>query len=196
MCAVAAVLTALTVLAPPPPETTPVVVAARRVESAVTLTAADLRVAAVPEGAVQPGALTRIEDAAGRQVIAPLAAGEAVTATRLVARTTTEGLPRGRTAVHLEVLDPQSLDLVPVGGHVRVYPGAGGPAIVDDAIVLAVDPPSGSGPSGSWSESGGTAPRGALLAVLPSDADRLLSAPVDLDGGRSMSLLLLPTTLN
>ncbi|HXF71028.1 MAG TPA: Flp pilus assembly protein CpaB [Actinomycetota bacterium] len=61
----------------------PVVVAARAVRAGERLSRADLRLVLVPRAYAPPGALARVEQAAGRVALGDLAPGEAVTATRL-----------------------------------------------------------------------------------------------------------------
>lgn len=61
----------------------PVVVAARAVRAGERLSRPDLRLVLVPRAYTPPGALARVEQAAGRVALGDLAMGEAVTATRL-----------------------------------------------------------------------------------------------------------------
>ena len=62
---------------------TPVVVAAGDIARGSILTSSQLRIVPIPEAFAPPGALTRIDQAAGRAALTDLASGEAVTRTRL-----------------------------------------------------------------------------------------------------------------
>ncbi|WP_051750556.1 SAF domain-containing protein [Phycicoccus jejuensis] len=186
-CLAGAVLAVLHVVRPPPPPTVPVLVAAREVAAGSVLRANDVTSIRVPVAARQPGALTDVGAVTGRRVAAALAAGEAVTATRLVPRGVTEGLPSGRVALHVALADPGSAGLLTPGGVVAVHPGPGGPVLARDAVVLSVDPPPdevglGAGPAPP------TAP-GAVLSLTPGAADRVLTGHGGTDGLVTVTLL-------
>ena len=127
--ALAATAVALVVLQlrPPPEPVSPVLVAAHDVPAGAVLLPTDLRVDHVPRSTTQPGSLTTVADAVGRRVGAGLARGESLTASRLVPRSTLDGLPAGRVALHVVSADPAAVDLLTPGLPARVYPAAGGP---------------------------------------------------------------------
>lgn len=165
-CAVGAVLALAAGLRPPAPHTVPVVVAARDLPAGAQLDPGALDVRQVPAGLVPPGAHAEVHAVTGAVVVGPMLAGEAVTASRLLAGALTR-LPRGRVAAHLVVADPAALTLTPAGTRVTVYPAVGGRALARHARVLAVDPPETSAlPGGSPPAS-----RGVVLDLSSSDVD-------------------------
>lgn len=178
LCAAAAVVVAVGLLRPPPPPTTDVLVAARAVPAGAVLTAADVVLRPVPLAARQPGALTRRTDVVGRRSGSALAAGETLTATRLVPHSAADGLPFGEVALHVLLADPAAADLLVPGTPVVVYPAVGGPALVRGARVLAVDPPLG--PDGA--PGGPPGGRGVVLALPAGAGERVLSGHGGLDG--------------
>ena len=179
-CLVAAVLAVVEVVRPPPPPTVSVVVARHPVPAGSVLRPDDLGAAAVPVAVAQPGALTAAGSAVGRRVGSALAAGETVTATRLVPRTVTEGLEVGRVALHLPLADPAAADLLAPGQRVGVYPAEGGAVLAGDAVVLAVDPPVAD-PVAALAPVGGS-PRGVVLTLPGDSADRVLASRGDTGG--------------
>jgi SAF domain len=179
--AAAAVLLVVRTLSPPPVPTTEVLVAAREVPPGSVLTEADLRVDHVPVDAARAGALPAGFPAVGRRVGSGLAAGEEVTASRLVPRGPLDGLPAGRVAVHVVSADPGSVDLLFPGQAARVYPAAGGPALAVRATVLAADPPATGGVGSVGSLSGAT-PRGVVLSLSDAEADAVLAGHGSLEG--------------
>lgn len=147
---------------PPAPSSYAVVTAARDLPSGIVLTDGDLAVADVP-GLVGPVG-TRVEEFVGRQLAAPIGAGEALSATRVVPRSTAEGLPPGQVALHVRVVDPAALRLLSAGLRVALHDPDGQPLAVG-VVVLAVDPPpdaSGLWPAGSSEGIG-------LVVALPRD---------------------------
>lgn len=175
-------------LRPPPEPRRPVVVAARALSAGTVLTSADVVVRPVAVSAVQPGALSGVGEAEGRRLVAPLAPEEALTHTRLVARGPTEGLPRGRVALHVVASDPASVDLLLPGSRARVYPVGGGRVLARDAVVLAADAvPTvevlGRSPP----------PRGVVLALSEDEADAVVAGHGGLDGPVTVGLLALPS---
>lgn len=186
----AAVVLVVGELRPPPPASTPVLLAARAVSAGAVLDATDVRVAAVPTAAAQPGALATVADAVGRRVGAALAPGEALTSTRLVPRSPTDGLPRGRVALHVVAADPASVDLLAPGDPARVYPAAGGAPLAVAARVLSTDPPPGR------TDTLGVAPlpdRGVVVSLTASEADAVLAGHGSLDGPVTVSVVAAPT---
>ena len=171
---------------PPPPPTVTVLLAARAVPAGAVLAASDLRLAAVRYDVAQPGALRALSDAVGRRVGASLAAGEALTASRLVRRGAIDGLARGRVALHVVAADAASVDLLAPGQAARVYPAAGGPPLALAAEVLATDPVDADpDPLGSAGPPG----RGVVLSLSAAEADAVLAGHGTLDGPVTVSLV-------
>ena len=193
LCAVlasCAVVLVVLELRPPTPPTVTVLVGARALPAGAVLTGPDLRVAVVRRDVAQPRALTSLTDAVGRRLGASLDAGEALTASRLVPRGATDGLPRGRVALHVVAADPASVDLLAPGVGVRVYPAAGGPPLALAADVLATDPvDTDPDPLGSAGATG----RGVVLALSAAEADAVLAGHGALDGPVTVSLVTAPS---
>ena len=166
-------------LRPPPAPTVGVVVAGTAIPAGAVLTAAHLRTARVPVEGAQPGALTRVEEAAGRRVGSGLDAGETVTTRRLVPRGPADGLRPGRVALHVVASDPASVDLLAAGTWTRVYPVSGGAVISRAAEVLAVDAPVDEGALLSVAPPVG---RGVVLALDVHEADAVVAGHGSLDG--------------
>ena len=166
-------------LRPPPAPTVGVVVAGTAIPAGAVLTAAHLRTARVPVEGAQPGALTRVEEAAGRRVGSGLDAGETVTTRRLVPRGPADGLRPGRVALHVVASDPASVDLLAPGTWTRVYPVSGGAVISRAAEVLAVDAPVDEGELLSAAPPVG---RGVVLALDVHEADAVVAGHGSLDG--------------
>jgi Flp pilus assembly protein CpaB len=136
----------------------PVVVSTIDVVRGATLTPSRLEVRKVPSAFAPPGAFGRIEDVAGRAAVADLAAGEAVTRTRVSAAgagPVAALVPPGLVAVSIDAGVPPGT--VRRGDRVAVLATYGGghphtETVASDLEVLMVlDPASGSGlapPSG------------------------------------------------
>ncbi|PKW27504.1 SAF domain-containing protein [Phycicoccus duodecadis] len=189
LCAAGAVALGVRELRPPPPPSVGVVVAARSVPAGAVLSPADLALVPVALDARQPGAVLDPASAVGRRLAAPLAAGEAVTLTRLVPRRAGEGLPPGAVALHVLLADPAAADLLSAGRRVAVYNTAGGVALAHDATVLSVDPAAAS--RGSVLSDTSAGPRGVVLALESAGADRVLAGHGGLDGGPPVVALVL-----
>ncbi|MGN6611150.1 MAG: Flp pilus assembly protein CpaB [Angustibacter sp.] len=116
----AAVACALPVLAPQPERGRPVVVAARDVPAGAALQRADLMVAARPPDELPGAAVTRVDDAVGRVVSAPLAAREVLTASRLVGPDLLLGQPPSAVAAPVRVADAAATALLHPGSRVDV----------------------------------------------------------------------------
>ncbi|MGG5261082.1 SAF domain-containing protein [Phycicoccus avicenniae] len=185
LCLAGAAVAGLQVVRPPPPPTAEVLVASGPVPAGAVLTAADVEVVRVPVVARQPGALDAVGSAVGRRSASSLAAGEAVTRTRLVPRTAAEGLAAGSVALHVGLADPAAADVLAPGQQVAVFPAPGGPVLARDATVLAVDPPGGA----SVVDIGGGPPRGVLLALPSGSAERVLAGHGGTDGGVSVTVV-------
>ena len=174
-------------LRPPPEPVSPVLVAARDLPAGAVLLPTDLRVQQVPRSTTQPGALTTVADAVGRRVGAGLVRGESLTASRLVPRSTLDGLPAGRVALHVVSADPAAVDLLTPGLPARVYPAAGGPALAVGATVLAADPAPG-GPVALTD----APPRGVVLALSADEADAVLAGHGSLEGPVTVTVVAAP----
>jgi hypothetical protein len=145
----------------------------------------DVRPVRVPVTASQPGALTDVAAAVGRRSASALAAGEAVTATRLVPRTRAEGLGPGAVALHVGLADAAAADVLAPGMEVSVFPAPGGQVLARDASVLSVDPvvPDASGLGG------GGPPRGVLLELPAGSAERVLAGHGGTDGAVTVTVV-------
>ncbi|MGN6302595.1 MAG: Flp pilus assembly protein CpaB [Angustibacter sp.] len=116
----AAAASALQVLAPEPEPGLPVVVAARDVPAGAALQRADLALATRPAAELPAAALTRVEDAVGRVVSAPLAAREVLAGSRLVGGDLLLGQPPSAVAAPVRVADPAAAALLRPGSRVDV----------------------------------------------------------------------------
>lgn len=122
-CLLLALLSALGAKRAKSPHTrlVPVLVAARGLPAGHPLVAGDVRVARWPAGQRPVSARASPRDVIGRRLAAPIAAGEAVTGTRLVGRDLATGLGPGRVAVSVPLDEVHSIDLVHVGDRVDVF---------------------------------------------------------------------------
>ncbi len=177
-CLCTATLLVLTELRPAPERVVPVVVAQHDVPAGSVLRAEDLRAVRAAAAGVQPGSISDLTDPVGRRIGSALAAGEALTRTRLVPRSATDGLPASRTVLHVVVADPASVSLLRVGQRVRVYALGDGQVLSRDAEVLSTDPETPvqqfEGPTASS--------RGVVLSVDSDDVEGLLTASEALAG--------------
>ena len=187
-CVAAATLLALQVLRPAPLPDVQVVVAAADVPGGTVLAADDLALQRLPQEARAPGSLTEVSAAVGRRLGSPIAAGEAVTASRIVPRSVTDGLGHGRVALHVLLADPGSADLLVPGDRVAVYPAGGGPELTDDAAVLSVDPPR---PVTTLDTGDGV--RGTVLDLAAGDARSVLAGHGGSVGAGTVVVALVPT---
>lgn len=174
LCAVAAVLTGLTALAPP----RPVTVAAVRVTSDLpgghVLTTADLRVDQLPPDALPSGALTAPDAAVGRTLAARVPQGQVVTGTDLLGgRAARTG---GRVVAPVRLSDGDLTALLSDGDLVDVLGAndAGGPAkVVATAVRVVAVPASARDPASP--AAGGL----VLVEVDRSTAEALAKAAVE-----------------
>jgi pilus assembly protein CpaB len=169
-----------------------VVVASRPIERGAALASSDLRLATIPTAYVPPGALTHVSNAAGRVVLADLAAGEVVTQTRLArvrAGPVASLIPRGLRAFAVPTSLPGGL--IAPGDLVDVLAtfSAGQPhteLVVGGVQVLLVLGPGRAGRSEPAARSGGldldTSAAGLsgsttlILLVSPDQEERLAFA--------------------
>lgn len=139
-CLGVAVLAGLRTVAGPPAPTEPVLVAARNLPAGTVLDSGDLREARYAEGTAPDSGLTR-EQATGRTLAAPVAAGEPVTGVRLVTPGLLDGYP-GLVAVPVRIPDPDTVALLRVGDRIDLLatdPGGGGTVLVASQVpVLAL----------------------------------------------------------
>jgi Flp pilus assembly protein CpaB len=134
--------------AAPVAPTAEVVVAARDLAAGTVLTAADLRLAALPDSVVPAGVVRRPAGLIGQRAAGPVRRGEPVTDVRVVGPGLAAGLAAGETAVPVRLSDAESAALVRPGDRVDVLgtaaeadgtPGTGDAVEVAAAVrVLAV----------------------------------------------------------
>jgi pilus assembly protein CpaB len=148
----------------------PVVVAARLLAAGQQVRSGDVRVAHWPRVAVVRGDLRRRADAVGHRVATAVAPGEALSASRLVGRDLTSGMPAGQVAVPVPLGDPRAAELVHAGDRVELYATARAVDGVDPDVDRDVDLDSSNAPAtGDGAEVLATGL--VVVAVLPgSDA--------------------------
>ena len=112
-----AALLALSVLAPAPAATVVMTVAARDLPAGARLVTDDLRDVPAPAALVPPAALDR-SGALGRVLLAPVAAGEAITTARLTGSGLLAGTPPGTVALPVRLADPGAAALLRPGDRV------------------------------------------------------------------------------
>jgi Flp pilus assembly protein CpaB len=161
-------------------EPVPVVVSTIDVARGATLTPSQLEVRNVPSAFAPPGAFARINDVSGRAAVADLAAGEAVTRTRVSAAgagPVAALVPPGLVAVSIDAGVPRGTlrrgDRVAVlatygGGHPHTETVAG-----DLEVLMVLDPASGGGLAPSSGEAASTQ---LVLLVSPDIAEALAYA--------------------
>ncbi|HTY73434.1 MAG TPA: SAF domain-containing protein, partial [Actinomycetes bacterium] len=132
-----AVVCALDVLAPPRQPTVAVLVAARSLPAGSVLAASDVRVAHRP-ASTSPAALRSAAEALGRVLAAPVGAGEALTAQRLVGPGLATALARqGHVAAPVRLADADVANLLRTGDTVDVVLAAGTASSLPHAQVVA-----------------------------------------------------------
>jgi Flp pilus assembly protein CpaB len=112
-----AALLALSVLAPPPAATVVMTIAARDLPAGARLVTDDLRDVPAPAALVPPAALDR-SGALGQVLLAPVAAGEAITTARLTGSGLLAGTPPGTVALPVRLADPGAAALLRPGDRV------------------------------------------------------------------------------
>lgn len=122
-----AALLALSVLAPPPAATVVMTVAARDLPAGAWLVTDDLRDVPAPAALVPPAALDR-SDALGQVLLAPVAAGEAITTARLTGSGLLAGTPPGTVALPVRLADPGAAALLRPGDRVDLLAAVAGDA--------------------------------------------------------------------
>ena len=153
-----------------------VVVAATDVERGTVLAEDDVAISQVPSAYAPPGAVSGVARAVGRAVVGDLAAGEAITVTRLAVASgpVASIVPSGLRAFPIRASVPA--DAVRPGDRVDVLATYGGPHPYSDTVasgleVLAIDAGDGSTVSAD-----GQATLSLLLLVSPDTAERLAYA--------------------
>jgi pilus assembly protein CpaB len=161
-------------------EPVPVVITTVDVVRGATLTAGDLEVRRIPSSFAPPGAFGKIRDVAGRAILTDLAAGEAVSRTRVSAAAAgpvAALVPPGLVAVSIDAGVPSGT--VRRGDRVAVLATYGGghphtETVASDLEVLMVlGAPSGGDLASSATEA---APTQLVLLVSPDVAESLAYA--------------------
>ena len=185
--AAGSVAAALHVLAPGQPPGVPVLLAGRDLPAGTALVAADLRVTSVPSDLAPAGALTRIDDAVGRVLAAPLRRGEGLTDVRLAGAGLLDQAEVGLVAVPVRVADAASAALVTAGDRVDVLAAGSAPGSPAVARRVAVDAQVLAVPTAVQDAGDGAL---IVLAATPSVAAALAAAAVS----SRLSLALRPRT--
>jgi Flp pilus assembly protein CpaB len=124
--------------------TTPTVVAARDLPSGVTLRAADVRLADLPDEARPEGVLSTLDVADGRLLAGAVRAGEPLTDVRLASTIPTSGEP-GTATVPVRLADAAVAELLGPGRRVDVVaapePGTPASVLASGATVVTVGHP-------------------------------------------------------
>lgn len=171
-CVVAAVASALYVLAPPAPTTVRVRVAAADVPAGRVLRADDLTWLSFAEGTVPDGVT---ETPVGRTTTGPVRRGEPITDARLVAPDLMAGHD-GRVAIPVRFPDPAAVTLLRSGDTVDLVaadPAAGrASTVAREAVVVSV-PRSEEG-----DDAGAQAGRVVVMAVEPDEVEAVTVAAV------------------
>lgn len=168
-------------LTPPPADTVTALAAARDLPAGTALAAADLTALQVPPGMMTAGSLKNSNEAAGRQLAAPVRKGQLLSDSHLLGPGLLAGTPPGSAAVPLRMADPSSVQLVSPGQLVNVVlTGADGHDQRSGSEVLASSVPvlwtSGRGDTtGQWLGTGETDGL-IVVAANPEQAARLAGA--------------------
>lgn len=174
VCTGVAVLFAVQATAAPPPATVEVLTAARDLPSGAVLTRTDLVVAEFAAGTA-PARVPAYDEAVGRTLAGPMAAGEPVTDLRLVGPSLLDGYP-GLAAVPVRIPDPDVVALLEVGDRIDLVAtdprgAAETMVIAEDVPVLAIPQPSTEpGIAGAGAGLGG---RLVVIGVIPGAAENV-----------------------
>lgn len=133
-CLVAAVVSALRPAASPE-RLVPVVVAARPVAAGATLTATDLRLARWPAADLPAGALGQLSGAVGGRTAGPLARGEPVGSTVLLAPAVARALALGLVATTVTLSSPDQAAILHTGAVIDLYAGSSDGVLVEGKAV-------------------------------------------------------------
>ncbi len=147
------------------PPGTPVLVAARDLAAGAALTAADVRIVAIPAGLVPAGAIGSMAAITGRVAAGPVRRGEPLTDARLLGRGLATGLsPPESVAVPVRLADAETAALVRPGDRIDLLATP-----VDTALGA---PPGGSATAESTPAGPGTSTGSAAAASPPGGAAR------------------------
>lgn len=184
--ALAALVAALTValvahlaLTRPAPDDEPALVAVRELPVGHVVTASDVEVRLLPPRALPDGVLTGTDQAVGRTLGAPLAAGSILDGTALSSSGLLTGLEGEQVGVYLPLAEPSVPASLVASDRVDVHSPVDGSVVVSGALVvrtstgdrpglwLAVDRPG----AAALAAARGADPAGASLqlTVLPAD---------------------------
>lgn len=114
----------------------PALVAVRALPVGHLLGDGDLQVRGLPAPAVPVGALTQVETAVDRTVVAPLAEGEVLTTVDVRTAALLTGLVEGTVAVFLPLSEPAVAASVQAADLVDVHSPVDGSVVVPRALVL------------------------------------------------------------
>jgi pilus assembly protein CpaB len=131
-------LLTMSVLAPPPAATVMMTVAARDLPAGTRLVAGDLRDVPAPATVVPPSALDR-SGALGEVLLAPVGAGETITAARLSGSGLLAGTPSGTVALPVRLADPGAAALLVPGDRVDLVAAVASDAEPPGARVVGRD---------------------------------------------------------
>lgn len=163
----AGVVAGLSALRPAPEPTEQVIVAARDVAAGARLINADLRVEKWPRTVLPEGLRSR-EQLVGRHVLGPVAAGEPITRTRLLAGRNLQTPPGTDLTMSVPVSDPGLARLLRPGDRVDVMDPQGVPVARSAHVVAVV-----ADAEGDWKSA--SAPS-VLVAVSRAAAARMSQA--------------------
>lgn len=163
-----------------------VVVAARDVSVGATLSAADLALERRAAAHRPATALERLDLAVGRVAASPIATGEILTPGRVQGVGQLAGLPPGRLAVSVPLIDPGILSALQPGDRVDVFATSTGRQVADAAPVLTLSRPQAEGPAGAGAGTGGTAR--VVLALTAAQAEAVAASLSAQAGGSGFVL--------
>ncbi|OFI40102.1 flagellar biosynthesis protein FlgA [Arthrobacter sp. SW1] len=159
-----------------------VLAAARDLPAGLVPAKADLVPREVPPDLVPAGALMSSQQVEGRQLAAPLTAGQIPTDAQLLGPGLLTGAPAGTAAVPVRLADPSSIQLVSAGQRVNIVltasdglgGGAGKPETLAAAVPVLWTSAQG-GKAGDWL---GTPETDGLMVVAasPGQAEKLAGA--------------------
>ena len=149
----------------------PIVVVARAVPIGATLTDADLRIERRLTDQRPAESLTRAGAAVGRTAAGPLSEGEVLTPARLQGAAQLAGLPAGRVAVSVPLVESGLLASIRPADVVEVLAAGTGQTVSAGATVLSVERP-GDGVLGQRSD----APGHVILALTTDEARAVAAA--------------------
>lgn len=162
----------------------PVLVVARAVPLGARVSLDDVRVERRPPGQHPAEPLTSVEQALGRVAASALAEGELLTAARFQGPSQLSGMPSGRVAVSVPLIDPGLLTTLRPADVVEVLAAGTGQTVSARALVLSVAAPD-SGLLGTSDTAGRV-----VLAVSADEARAVAAAMVPQSGPSGFVLAL------